>query len=356
MDLLYKLARPFFFCLSGETAHQLTLLAMKMGTAPCPKPIHHKALQVTLWDRKFPNPIGLAAGFDKNAEVIDACLKLGFGHTEIGTVTPRPQAGNPKPRIFRDTPNNAVINRMGFPNAGVQTFKDNLTAFLSKKNRPQGVIGINIGMNKTQKEPEKDYTMLVRLLAPMADYLTINISSPNTPRLRNLQEPESFKALIATVREELTKSCGDHVPPLLVKLAPDLSEDEQKALAVAALECKIDGLILTNTTLDRPDTLTPKISKETGGLSGAPLKDKSTQIIRNFYKYTEGKLPIIGVGGVASAQDAYEKIKAGASLVQLYTGMIYEGPNLIAKINTELLDLLDQDGYNHISDAVGQGI
>jgi dihydroorotate dehydrogenase len=352
---LYSLIRPFVFLLPPETAHQATIFALKLGFAPllAGRTVQGPALKTILWDRVFPNPVGLAAGFDKNAEVIAPLLRLGFGFVEIGTVTPKPQAGNPKPRIFREPKSEAVINRMGFPGKGISRFKDNLAAFLSKKPRPAGVIGVNIGMNKDQTEPAKDYTALIRSIGPMADYLTINISSPNTPGLRNLQERGPLTELLTAVQEERAKSCGNYPPPLLVKLAPDLSDDQLSEIATVLLAMKVDGVILTNTTLARPDDLPEKFAAEKGGLSGAPLTDISTGLIRRFYELTKGKIPIVGVGGIMNGLDAYAKIRAGASLIQIYSGMVFRGPELVRQINLELLELLRADGFTRLADAIG---
>lgn len=331
---LYSLARPFLFNLDAEKAHGLTIQALKSGLVPtCQKEtIQYPALKTKLWDLPFPNPVGLAAGFDKNAEVIGPMLRMGFGFVEVGTVTPKPQTGNPKPRIFRDPSTGAVINRMGFPNKGLTVFKDNITAFLSQTPRPEGVIGINIGMNKDQSDPVKDYSVLIHHLGPLADYLTINISSPNTPGLRDLQQKENLDPFLAKLLDVRKKACRINPPPLLLKLAPDLDDAQQEEIAEVVLKSGIDGLILTNTTLDRPDFLSAGFKNEKGGLSGQPLRRKSTQLIKNFSKLTKGALPIIGAGGIASSFDAQEKLDAGASLVQLYTGLIYEGPGLPAKI------------------------
>ena len=327
--------------------------ALKSGLVPCASAVRDPALEQTLWDLKFPNPVGLSAGFDKKAEVIGPMFKFGFGFVETGTVTPKPQDGNPKPRVFRDPRNNAVINRMGMPGYGVNAYKDNIEKFLASGDRPPGVIGINIGMNKDQTDPVKDYAVLIKMLAPMADYLTVNVSSPNTPGLRNLQEKEPLLELVDAMRSERQKACRKNPPPILIKLAPDLTQEQQEELAETALEAKFDGLILTNTTLERPDHLSDGFRDEQGGLSGQPLTEKSTQVIHNFYALTKGKIPIIGVGGISNGQQAYDKIKAGASLVQLYTALIYEGPTVVSKINKELLALLKADGHTHISDAVG---
>ncbi|MBL4805305.1 MAG: quinone-dependent dihydroorotate dehydrogenase [Alphaproteobacteria bacterium] len=350
---LYPIARPLLFQIEPEKAHNLTLSLMKRGLVPCGKQTNDPMLEQTLWGLKFPNPVGLSAGFDKNAEVVGPAFKMGFGFVEAGTVTPKPQHGNDKPRIFRDPANDAVINRMGFPNGGMNAFKANLEKFLSQKDRPRGVVGLNIGMNKSQAEPAKDYAILIKMLGPMADYMTINISSPNTPGLRDLQKREPLLELLGAVKEERKKACGDHPPPLLVKLAPDLDEAQQEELAKTAMDAEIDGLILTNTTLDRPEHLNSNFRNEKGGLSGQPLTEKSTQVVHNFYKLTGGKMPLIGVGGISNGRQAYEKIRAGASLVQVYSALVFKGPGLVEDINTELLTLLKADGLSHISEAVG---
>lgn len=350
---MFRVLKPFLMSMDAEDAHRLTINALKSGFGPKIAPVEDPSLRVTLWDRVFPNPVGLAAGFDKNAEVIAPMLKLGFGFVEVGTVTLRPQEGNPRPRVFRAPRHKAVINRMGFPNLGVTVFKDNLTKFLARKPRMQGVVGINIGMNKDQTVPAKDYTDLIRTLGPMSDYLTINISSPNTPGLRNLQEKEPLTELLTAVLEERKKSCGIHPPPVFVKLAPDLSDDQVKDISDVLLTLKIDGVILTNTTLYRPEELPDEFREERGGLSGAPLTDISTAMIRSFYAVTKGQIPIIGAGGISSGEDAYAKIRAGASLVQLYSGLVFHGPALIRKINLDLIDLLRSDGFSHITEAVG---
>lgn len=349
----FNLIKPFLHRMDPECAHGVTIAAMKMGLSPKFKPVQDDRLKIRLWDREFANPVGLAAGFDKKAEVIGPLFDMGFGFVEVGTVTPKPQDGNPKPRVFRDAQNEAVINRMGFPNHGLQPFLENILAYNSRAKRPNGIVGINIGMNKDQTEAEKDYRLLIKELAQFADYLTINVSSPNTPGLRNLQEPEHLKALIKAVMEQRAETCGDNPPPVLIKLAPDLTEEEQEKIAHALLHTDIDGIILTNTTLDRPTTLPEKFRNEKGGLSGRPLREKSTKVIRNFYKLTKGKLPIIGIGGVSSGQDAYDKICAGASLVQLYSALVFKGPALPTQMCRDLLVLLERDGHKNLTDAVG---
>ena len=352
---MYDVVKSLLFQLDPEKAHRLTIRTLaKMPSAliSC-KQRDYASLKSTLWNRNFPNPVGLAAGFDKNAEVICPLFNLGFGFVEVGTVTLKPQEGNPRPRVFRDRMTQSIINRMGFPNCGVAGFKDNITAFLAQRPRPNGVLGINIGMNKDQTEPAKDYTALIRSLAPMADYLTINISSPNTPGLRNLQEAGPLRELLTAVLAARREACGNFPPPLLVKLAPDLTDEQLSEIAGVLLDLKIDGVILGNTTLGRPSELPANFAAEKGGLSGRPLTDLSTRIIFRFYALTKGQIPIIGVGGIFSAHDAYAKIRAGASLIQIYSGLVYKGPQLIADINNGLAAYLRHDKFNHISDAIG---
>lgn len=356
MDI-YPLLRPALFAMDAEQAHHLSLLALKSGLYPRPPKLNAPELESTIFGLNFPTPVGLAAGFDKNAEVIGAAFNLGFGFVEAGTVTPKPQAGNPKPRIFRAPAQKAVINRMGFPNGGMHAFKANLEKFLQGKKRPRGALGINIGMNKTQSDPAKDYCTLIKMLGPMADYITINISSPNTPGLRDLQKREPLLDLLKRVNEQRTKSCGKYPPPVLLKLAPDLSKDQQEELAKAALDAQndglIDGLILTNTTLERPDYLPAAFKDQKGGLSGAPLTAKSTAIIKSFYRLTKGKLPIIGAGGVNTGEEAYAKIRAGASLVQLYSSMVFYGPLQAYYVNKSLAECLKRDNIASITHAIG---
>ncbi len=350
---LYKYVRPAVFKIDPEAAHGMTIKALKTGALrPC-SVVSSPILEQEIFCLKFPNPVGMSAGFDKNAEVIAPALKLGFGSTEVGTVTPKPQGGNPRPRIFRDPKSGSVINRMGFPNGGLRVFKPNIEKFINSTNKPNGVVGINIGMNKDQSDPAADYCALISELAPLADYLTVNISSPNTAGLRDLQQKDALADLIGKMMEAREEACPDSPPALLIKLAPDLDEKQQQEIAETLLSAKVDGVILSNTTLDRPEFLPEKFRGEKGGLSGVPVREKSTNIIRNFYNLTGGKLPIIGVGGISNASHAYEKIRAGASLVQLYTGMIYEGPAIANNINKGLIELLERDGFASITDAIG---
>lgn len=349
--MFYSLAKPLIFKIDPEKAHGMMISAMKMGAVKSCGAVSSPKLEQTLFGLNFKNPVGMSAGFDKNAEVISSTLNLGFGFAEVGTVTPKPQDGNPKPRVFRDPKNNAVINRMGFPNEGLSSFKKNIEAY--RKTPAAGVVGINIGMNKDQTDPAADYCLLIRELAPMADYLTVNISSPNTPGLRDLQKRDVLMELLSKLMAARAEACPNNPPALLVKLAPDLNEAQQEELAQTLLDCNVNGAILSNTTLERPKYLSSNFRAEKGGLSGMPVRDLSTKIIRNFAKLTNRKLPIIGVGGISNGAHAYEKIRAGANLVQLYTGLIYEGPGIANSINKELLNLLERDGFTSISQAVG---
>lgn len=352
---IYKAIRPLVFQMDAESAHHMTLKLLKTGIVPSCGAVKAKELSQNIFGLRFENPVGISAGFDKNATVLAPALRLGFGAIEAGTVTPKPQNGNPRPRIFRDPESSSIINAMGFPNDGAEVFEKNLNTFLSAANRPDGIVGINIGMNKDQTDPAADYCALIERFVPMADYLTVNISSPNTPGLRDLQHKEALHALLKRLVETRNNAAASlkRTPALLVKLAPDLSEDQQADIAHVLMDCAVDGVILTNTTLDRPETLPQDFREKKGGLSGPLVREKSTSVIRNFYKITNGKLPIIGVGGISTGAHAYEKIKAGASLVQLYTGLVYEGPNVANLINKELLSLLRKDGLTNIIQAIG---
>ncbi len=327
---MYKIAQKALFLMDAEMAHGVGIKALKTGLYP-PHRQKFSSLKRSLFGFEFPNPVGLAAGFDKNAEVIPAMLNMGFGFVEVGTVTPKPQSGNPKPRIFRDIGSKALINRLGFPNVGLESFKKNLEAFRHwEEHAHEAIVGVNIGMNKDQSDPVEDYKLLIRELSDHASYLAVNISSPNTPGLRDLQKKEALAPFLDELLKE--RDAQDYHRPLLLKLSSDLTEAEQEEVAKVVMKAGIDGLILTNTTCERPAGLDEKFSRETGGLSGQPLAAKSTDMIRNFAQLTGGKLPIIGVGGVASVKDAQDKLEAGASLLQLYTGLVYEGPGLPNRI------------------------
>jgi dihydroorotate dehydrogenase len=344
---MFDIVRPALFALDPERAHTVTLAALQTGLVPASSVVA-TGLGVDLFGLKFPNPIGLAAGFDKNAVASRAMLKFGFGFVEAGTVTPKPQAGNPRPRIFRLPQDRAVINRLGFNNGGHDAFARNLDRQRSTK---PGIIGVNIGANKDSTDPIQDYVVGVLRFAAVADYFVVNISSPNTPGLRDLQARSVFHDLLTRVGA--ARNAAASRPPLLVKIAPDLSPAELSAIVEVALETGVDGLIVSNTTIDRAPSLQGKHAVETGGLSGRPLFAMSTDVLRQTYRISEGRLPLIGVGGVASGEDAYAKIKAGASLVQLYTGLIYQGPALVQEILRALRVLLDRDGVKIVADAVG---
>ena len=337
---MFATLRPLLFALDAETAHGLTIAALRAGLAPrggADDPI----LRTTLCGLDLPNPLGLAAGFDKNAEVPDAMLRLGFGFVEIGTVTPLAQAGNPRPRIFRLPEVDGVINRLGFNNAGLEAAMMRMRA----RNARPGVVGVNLGANKDSVDRTADYVTGVRAAAALASYLTINISSPNTPGLRALQDGAALSDLIARVIE----ARGAIATPVFVKVAPDLTPLDIDAIARAALDGGIDGLIVSNTTLSRDNVA----STEAGGLSGAPLFERSTAVLRDFRVATGAALPLIGAGGVGSGAQTYAKLRAGASAVQLYTALVYQGPGLVARIKTDLAALLRRDGFASVAAAVG---
>lgn len=338
MILPYPLIRPALFTLDPERVHRLTLRALALGLAGGPGEITSLRLRQRLFGLDFPNPLGLAAGFDKNAEAPDAELKLGFGFVECGTVTPKPQEGNPRPRIFRLREDRAVINRLGFNNEGHAAAQARLTA---RSDRP-GIVGINLGANKDAADRVADYVAGYRALAVHAAYVTINISSPNTPGLRGLQNPGELNELlerVATVRRE----SGVH-RPVWLKIAPDLDGTAIAAIVEACITHGIDALAVSNTTLARPESLRSRAKGEAGGLSGAPLFLPSTRALAQAFLAAQGRLTLIGVGGVASADDAFAKIAAGASLVQLYTAMIYGGPDLPARILRGLDARLEREG------------
>jgi dihydroorotate dehydrogenase len=344
---LSTLARPVLRALDPEVAHTLTIKALRFTHSPITPERDDPRLRVQALGQEFPNPIGLAAGFDKNVAVTEPMLRLGFGFVEAGTVTPRPQGGNPKPRIFRLVEDRAVINRLGFNNEGIEAARARLLALQGKP----GIRGINIGANKDAADRVADYVTGVRELGPLAAYVTVNISSPNTPGLRGLQNKSELKALLAALTDARARL--SHAVPLLVKIAPDLDDHACADIAELALASGIEGLIVSNTTIARPTSLKSRHAKETGGLSGAPLFVRSTAVLRAMRRFTDGRLTLIGVGGVSSGADAYAKIKAGATLVQLYTALTYEGPALITRIKRELLELMTRDGHPNIAAAIG---
>ena len=354
MPDLYPLIRPLLRALPAETAHRLTIKALGSGLGGLvagraePDPA---SLGQTLWGLRFPNPIGVAAGFDKEGEVPDALMRLGCGFAETGTVTPRPQPGNPKPRVFRLYEDKAVINRMGFNSRGLEP-----TLVRLRDRRRVGIVGVNLGKNRDSADAAADYLEGVRRVGSLADYFVINVSSPNTPGLRDLQRREILDDLL----RRLVAARDEAAPgtPLLVKIAPDLDAAECADIAALVLNRSagpsgIDGIVVANTTVARPAGLRSAAAPEQGGLSGKPLFAASTALLADIYRLTEGKIPLVGVGGVAGAADAYAKIRAGASLVQLYTALIFEGPALIGRIKRGLAELLRDDGYSSIAEAVG---
>ncbi|MBT5072900.1 MAG: quinone-dependent dihydroorotate dehydrogenase [Kordiimonadaceae bacterium] len=345
---LYNLTKPFLFLLSPEKAHSLAILALKYGFLPEGAAQNSTILSQNLWDLHFPNPVGLAAGFDKNAEVYQAMLGQGFGFVETGTVTPLEQAGNEKPRIFRLTEDQAVINRLGFNNRGLDYYVEQL----KKRDILDGIVGANIGANKLSDDPINDYVIGLKSVLGLAGYFTVNISSPNTPGLRALQGREALDELLGKLKDVRENANLDKKPPLILKIAPDLDQGECEDIAEIILKHQMDGLIVSNTTLSR-DGLTSSNKNETGGLSGRPLFELSTKILSKMYKLTKGQIPLIGAGGVGSGLQAYEKIRAGASLVQLYSALVYHGPGLVRQINAELEELLKKDGFNNVTDAIG---
>ncbi|HJQ57527.1 MAG TPA: quinone-dependent dihydroorotate dehydrogenase [Vineibacter sp.] len=340
----YRLVDPLLARIDAETAHRLAIRALRAGVVPAARSDDDPVLATAAWGRPFANPIGLAAGFDKNAEAPDALLRAGFGFVEIGTVTPRPQAGNPRPRLFRLAADHAVINRMGFPGEGLDAILRRLKA------RPRvGLVGVNVGANKDSADRAADYAACVAAVASYADYLVCNVSSPNTPGLRDLQG----RAELLRLLRGAMAARGAHTVPLLVKIAPDLSPGDVEDVVEASVEAGIDGMIVGNTTVSRPDTLHGPRRTESGGLSGAPLTDLSTSVLRTAAQVARGRLTLVGCGGVASGADAYAKIRAGASLVQLYTALVFHGPGLVQRIKAELASLLKRDGFAAVSQAVG---
>lgn len=346
---LYPLFRPLAFALDAERAHRLTIEALKRlpaGRPAAPDPV----LSIRIAGLDFPNPVGLAAGFDKNAEAFAQMLGFGFGFVEVGTLTPRPQQGNPKPRLFRLIEDEAVINRMGFNNEGQAAAVERL-----RKRRPggpstslrTGIVGANIGANKDSENRIADYAAGVVAMTGVADYLTVNISSPNTPGLRTLQDKGALDELLAAVTE--ARGAG---PPVFLKVAPDLDRGGIDDVAEVAARRRIDALIVANTTVSRPMLRSPHRS-QSGGLSGAPLKALALERLRDFSRATGGEMPLIAAGGIASGADAFERIRAGASLIQLYSALVYEGPGLARRIARELKALLRSHGFATLAEAVG---
>ena len=348
---MFSVLRPFIFNLDPETAHDLAIKSLKLNILP--KKIfeveNEQMLNIELFGKKFPNPIGLAAGFDKSAEVYNSLLKLGFGFVEVGTVTPLKQYGNPKPRIFRLEDDQALINRLGFNNEGMDTIKARILS-----NKKKGILGVNIGPNKETKDQKSDFCLGFKNFLDVADYITINISSPNTENLRDFHDHEKLIDLIMALNK-IKKDNKANIP-LFLKISPDINNSHIPEIANTAIKNKISAIILTNTTNGNRGSLRSKLKKEEGGLSGDPLRQISTNMIKMFYKELNAQIPIIGVGGVNSGKSAYEKISAGASLLQLYTGFVYKGPSAAKDIKKELIQILKSEGINNIKDAIGKSM
>ena len=340
----YPVADLLLSRLDAEAAHGVAVRALMMGLVPRDRKPDPPSLVVEVWGRRLTNPVGLAAGFDKSARVPNALLDLGFGSVEIGSVTPKPQAGNPRPRLFRLEEDRGVINRMGFPGYGLEVVKKNLAA------RPRrGFVGVNVGANKDSTDRTADYVTCAAALAPFADYLVCNVSSPNTPGLRNLQGRAQLADLLKRVQDAIAVK----PVPLVVKIAPDATDDNLDDIVAVCRDLRMDGIIVGNTTLSRPASLRSARRNEAGGLSGEPLTALSTEVLRKTAQRVERQFPLIGTGGIGSGADAYAKIRAGATLVQLYSMLVYEGPPLVRRIKDELAALLARDGFASVSAAVG---
>jgi dihydroorotate dehydrogenase len=355
-DLLFKLARPALFWLDPERAHRVSIWALRSGLvgrrlASVGRDADDPILATRVWNIAFPNPVGLAAGYDKDAEVCDAALGLGFGFVEAGTVTPKPQPGNSGQRLFRLTADEAVINRFGFNSRGLAPF----VARLARRRARPGVVGANVGKNRDTAAAAADYVAGIAAVGALADYIVVNVSSPNTPGLRALQARGEIEELLASVQHFRRSKAAGEPPPLLVKVSPDLNDSEMRDIAEAVLAAGVDGLIIGNTTITRPPALKSAERTAQGGLSGRPLFALSTACLAGMYRFTGGRIPIIGCGGIASGADAYAKVRAGASLVQLYSALVFEGPGLVRRIKSELAALLRRDGFTSVADAVGAG-
>ncbi|HEY6921123.1 MAG TPA: quinone-dependent dihydroorotate dehydrogenase [Methyloceanibacter sp.] len=346
MNGLFGLGQALLLVLPPEQAHELAIKGLELGLYPRAAGPDDKRLVQTVFGLDFPNPLGMAPGFDKNARVPRELLAVGFGFVEVGTLTPRPQSGNPAPRLFRSTSDRAIINRLGFNNEGQEM------ALSGLMDRPQGIVGVNIGAGRDSEDRIADYVSGIERMAPVASYLTVNISSPNTPGLRDLQAPDALDALLKRVqaaRASLTTR-----PPLLVKLAPDLADEDLREIVGVIVANGVDGIVVSNTTLARYGLKDASFARETGGLSGRPLFVRSTRMLARVYRLTEGKLPLVGVGGIDSGETALTKIAAGASLIQLYTGLVFEGLGLIERIKQALLKAIEQAKADSLAPLIGR--
>ena len=347
---MFSILRPFLFNIDPEISHDLAIKSLKFNPLPSKmfEVEDEQMLKIHLLGKNFPNPIGLAAGFDKSAEAYNSLLRLGFGYVEVGTITPLKQFGNPKPRIFRLKDDYALINRLGFNNDGIEIIKNRI-----KSDGKKGILGVNIGPNKETKDQKNDFCLGLKNFFDIADYITVNISSPNTEGLRDFHDQEKLKDLLLTLNKIKKENKTDI--SLLLKVSPDIEDNHISEIVDVATKNDIAAIILTNTTNGNRDNLRSKIKKEEGGLSGEPLQQISTNMIKKFYKQLNGKIPIIGVGGVNSGKSAYEKIIAGASLLQLYTSFVYKGPSAAKDIKKELIQILKAEGLNNIKEAIGKG-
>src|SRR6185295_4592554 len=349
---LFEVARPLLHALDPEQAHELTLKALEAGFYPRATGADDPRLVSELWGMRFSNPVGVAAGFDKDARVADAVIAMGFGYTEVGTVTPRPQAGNARPRVFRLSGDRAIINRLGFNNAGHAA----ALARLSRPSQSSGIVGVNVGANRDAVDRASDYVAGIRAFSDVAAYLTVNVSSPNTPGLRDLQAPAQLDTLLQRVlaaREELV-AAGKPRRPIVVKLAPDIAEADLPGIVEVIVARGLDGIAVGNTTLARTGLTDARQGDEPGGLSGRPLFHRSTVALARVHQLARGAVPLIGIGGIDSGAAAVAKIEAGATLLQLYTGLVYEGPALISRLKAELVAQLARDGYARVGDAVAR--
>jgi dihydroorotate dehydrogenase len=352
---LYPLLKPALPLIDAETGHRLALWALRKGLAPSDTGKDDPILRCQVAGLDLPNPVGLAAGFDKNAVALEAIQALGFGFAEIGGVTPQPQPGNPRPRVFRLDRDRAVINRMGLNNVGMTE----IGRRLQQRKRERGVVGVNLASNTTSVDQAGDFDALVETFTPIVDYLTVDISCPNTPNGKVFQQRGPLERLLTRLqatRARVAQQAGIKPPPLLIKSAPDLTGGEKQDIADVALASGVDAMIVSNTTLSRPLGLNDPRIAERGGLSGRPIFDLSTKLLADMYALTKGKLPLIGVGGIASGADAYAKIRAGASAVQLYSALVFAGPRLVRQIKNELAACLRRDGFASVRDAVGAGL
>jgi len=340
--------------LPPEFAHSFTINALKYFKLRN-QSYDDQILSQHLFGLDFPNPIGLAAGFDKNAEIIKSMFSLGFGFVEVGTVTPMPQKGNPKPRVFRLKEDNAIINSLGFNNKGCKTVKQNIIKY-KKSSKENKLIGVNIGKNKSSINSIDDYLLCMDELGSVANYITINISSPNTEGLRDLQLRGNIEELVKKINKKRESFDTINKKPILIKISPDLNDDQLRDIALISLANNVDGLIVTNSTIERQSTIKSQNKNKIGGLSGKPLFNKSNTILKKMYTLTNGQISLIGVGGISTGSECYEKIKCGASLTQLYTALIYSGPLLISQIKKELVDLIKTDGYKNISAVIGKSV